>query len=360
VSEALARSEAARLKAAMERHGVRCSIELQIGRPNRTGWGDDWYTRKVAPCQHHTAGATTGNTPSLVLVKRGRGTPGTTGYLPGPLSNGYGGRDHVYRIITMGLANHPGKGGPLVVPKIGGGSYRIPKDSARHLAWGTEWEHDGVSPWPADMQEFMGRAGAALAEWAEWPRGTSFEHKTWAPGRKTDRNAYTAASGDAEIQRWHSAGITPPRPPAGPTPEQAAHDAAAAAAAQLANQEEDDTMRVVIEADPIPPGMKERPKGSFARWWLVGACAVPIYIPNTSIGHEWADAAGQREFKFVSRGAMAPLLANQVVTDLATLKAAVTKVQGGLLTAEQVDSIVDQSLLDYHQLPSTVVDHTTT
>lgn len=208
MSEALARSEAARLKAAMGRHGVRCSIELQVGRPNRTGWGDDWYSRKVALMQHHTAGATTGNTPSLSLVKRGRGTPGTDGYLPGPLANGYGGRDHVYRVLTLGLANHPGEGGPITVPRIGGGSVRIPEDSARHLTWGTEWEHDGVSPWPADMQEFMGRAGAALTEWLELPRETSMEHLTWAPHRKTDRNGYTAASGDAEIQRWRAAGVT--------------------------------------------------------------------------------------------------------------------------------------------------------
>ena len=110
--------------------------------------------------------------------------------------NGYGGRDHVYRIVTLGLANHPGAGGPLTVD-----GFTIPKDGARISVWGTEWEHNGTSPWPADMREFMGRANAALLEWMAVGLGRSIEHSTWATpaGRKIDRNGYTAARGQAEI-----------------------------------------------------------------------------------------------------------------------------------------------------------------
>lgn len=202
-----ASAEAAKLKAIMARHGVMCSIELQIGRP----WaGDDWYSAKHVLVNHHTAGATTGNTPSLALVKKGRGAD-----LPGPLCNGYGGRDHIYRIITMGLANHPGAGGPLTVA-----GFSIPKDSARISTWGTEWEHDGVSAWPADMQEFMGRANAALCEFWGISASRSIEHSTWAPRRKIDRNRYTAATGQAEIRLWQPAGASVPVKPAAPTKPQ--------------------------------------------------------------------------------------------------------------------------------------------
>lgn len=188
MSRATAMAEAKHLKAIMERHGVRCSIELQPGRP----WsGDQWYSRKYGIMNHHTAGSRKGDTPSLALCKRGR-----TG-IPGPLCNGYGGRDLVYRIITLGLANHPGQGGPLVVSGV-----RIPRDSARPSMWGTEWEHDGVTPWPPEMRVFMAKANAALLEWLGRPIAASIEHSTWTPTRKIDRFGYTANSGQAEIRKW--------------------------------------------------------------------------------------------------------------------------------------------------------------
>lgn len=181
-------AEAKKLKQIMAAHGVKCSLELQSGRP----WsGDDWFTRKQAIMNHHTAGSAKGLTPSLALVKKGRSN------LPGPLCNGYGGRDHVYRVITLGLANHPGQGGPLTLAGV-----RIPKDSARVSVWGTEWEHDGVSAWDGDMQEFMGRSNAALLEWLDRPVEASIEHNTWAPKRKIDRNGYTARTGQDEIRHW--------------------------------------------------------------------------------------------------------------------------------------------------------------
>jgi hypothetical protein len=191
VTEDRARAEAADLKALMTKHGVRCSIELQVGRPNISG--SDWWTRKVVSMNHHTAGPETGLTPTLALVKRGRSD------LPGPLANGYGGRDHVYRIITMGLANHPGEGGPLTVA-----GFTIPKDSARISCWGTEWEHNGTDPWPNDMRDFMTRSNAALLEWMDRPALASVEHKTWAPTRKIDRNRYSqdGTTGQVDVRTY--------------------------------------------------------------------------------------------------------------------------------------------------------------
>lgn len=176
--------EALRLKSIMTRRGVACTVELKAGRP----WsGDIHYSRKFLPMNHHTAGSMRGLTPSYALCRNGRSD------LPGPLCNGYGGRDFVYRIITLGLGNHPGQGGPLTVD-----GFTIPKDSARISCWGTEWEHNGTSLWPADMREFMARANAGLLEWMAVGLRRSIEHSTWTP-RKIDRNTYTAARGQAEI-----------------------------------------------------------------------------------------------------------------------------------------------------------------
>jgi hypothetical protein len=127
----------------------------------------------------------------LALCKRGRSD------LPGPLCNGYGGRDLVYRIITMGLANHTGEGGPLTL-----GRFRIPADSARPFLWGTEWEHPGVRPheWTDEMREFTARSNAGILDWLGQPLEHHVEHSTWAVNRKIDRLGYTKKEGQAEIR----------------------------------------------------------------------------------------------------------------------------------------------------------------
>lgn len=99
-----AQQAAQRLRSALLDHGVRkVSIEVMPGRP--TSSGSRWLnTRFLGEMSHHTAGPAAGLTPSLALCKRGRSG------IPGPLCNGYGGRDLVYRIITMGLQTTPAKG----------------------------------------------------------------------------------------------------------------------------------------------------------------------------------------------------------------------------------------------------------
>lgn len=204
------------------RHGVpEVSIELQEGRP--TFGADPWNAcNPVNVTSHHIASWPTPEnpTPGLWLVKHGRPD------LPGPLANGTAGVDLVYRILTLGLANHPGEGGPM---RVSGpcGSYVIPKDVGRPYMWGTEYEGGYVdATWDRTytnrrtgismtFREFMGRCNAGLAE-AIWringrgrtpPPGADLsgyhcEHKTWAPGRKTDRLNYTTESGRAELRRY--------------------------------------------------------------------------------------------------------------------------------------------------------------
>jgi hypothetical protein len=186
-------------------HGVpEVSIELQIGRPVV---GDRWdAVHPVTNFGHHTVSRYLSSrlTPCLGIIKTGRID------VPGPLCNGYGGWDLTARLITFGLANHPGAGGPLVV-----NGFRIPQDSARPYSWG--WEFEGgldSADWDRVLKnprgrgramtfrEFMARCGAATQDYFGLPGDAHIEHKTWAPTRKVDRLGYDAARGRAEIARW--------------------------------------------------------------------------------------------------------------------------------------------------------------
>lgn len=190
MTRAEAMESAQRLKATMQRWGVKCSIELQPGR------GSDPWATPIKPLRmhHHTVSTFRpgGNmTPVLGIVKNGRPATPTGPAVPGPLANGYGGFDLVYRIICMGLANHPGEGGPVTIDGI-----HIPRNSARAPTWGTEFE-GGLQPWEEipGMLEFMGRADGALAEWSARPLTSQMEHKTWAGARKIDRKDFDAERG---------------------------------------------------------------------------------------------------------------------------------------------------------------------
>lgn len=205
-------------------HGVpEVSIELQQGRPTS---GDRWNALDpVGVMSHHIVSSPTpGNpTPGLSLVKRGRAG------LPGPLANGTAGVDLVYRIICLGLANHPGVGGPMV---LSGplGNFRVPASVGRPYFWGTEYE-GGLSSAVWDrtytnrrtgksmtFREFMGRCNAGLVEaiWlpgvnsrGRWDRITPsmdlstyhVEHSTWT-SRKIDRLGYSTRNGRQEIRRY--------------------------------------------------------------------------------------------------------------------------------------------------------------
>jgi hypothetical protein len=194
-------------------------IHLKAGRPAP---GDDWDSGFfVADMSHHTVSRYNSRnlTPVLAMCMNGRPSDG----LPGPLCNGYGGWDLCYRIITMGYANHPGAGGPIVVPALTVGKFRIPKDSARRYAWGTEFEGGlNEKDWDRTLtnprtkkrmtfREFMGRTNAALEEYLEIASGAHLEHSTWT-NRKIDRLGYTAQEGVKEKQRYHKIVKNDPNP----------------------------------------------------------------------------------------------------------------------------------------------------
>jgi hypothetical protein len=169
------------------------SVELQIGKgPTANPW---YNTHFIAHLNHHTAGPRSGLTPSLSVCKLGRSD------LEGPLCNGYGGRDFVYRIITFGYANHPGLGGPATF-----GNNVVPKDNGRPYLWGTEFEHDGVTAWADEMVEWMARCNAGILDFLGVGPEAQGEHKDpWAPGRKSDRNIITR---NGSIARTKAAWIT--------------------------------------------------------------------------------------------------------------------------------------------------------
>jgi hypothetical protein len=212
VSQSSALTKAKALKAVMLDYGVpEVSIELQTGRPNPYDSWDGLFV--VIDMSHHIVSNYNSSnlTPLLWLVKQGRTS------VPGPLANGYGGWDLCYRILCFSYANHPGAGGPMTVPRVGGGTYTIPKDSARRYAWGTEYEGGVVeADWDRllknprngrrmTMREFMGRAGAAIHDYFNIHGGAHAEHSTWAPLRKIDRLRYDKSEGAAEERQYADA-----------------------------------------------------------------------------------------------------------------------------------------------------------
>lgn len=211
----LARAQAAadQLRTALLDNGVRrVSIELQPGVAS-SGWYVNTFKRGMG---HHIASYPPG-TPGLALVKKGR--TGTNA-LTGPLCNGYGGFDLTARIITMGWANHPGEGGPWSVPGWG----TVPRNDGRPRIFGWEFE-GGYLDYTDEMHDFMARCGAGTLDWlgtlpgnpGPAPLACWGEHKEpWAPGRKTDRIGYTAASGRARIAAVRG-GAAPASRPSTPT-----------------------------------------------------------------------------------------------------------------------------------------------
>jgi hypothetical protein len=206
-----AMKEAKQLKSALLKAGVpQVSIEIVQGRPSDYGtWNAQFVVSDFA---HHTVSrySSANKTPCLALIKKGRSD------LPGPLANGYGGFDLVARIITLGYANHPGAGGPLVVPSgvAKPKTYTIPKDSARRYAFG--WEFEGgldAADWnrvytnaktgkKMNFHEFMARCLNGTQDMYDLPLGAHAEHKTWAPTRKPDRMGYSKDSAIKKMKKY--------------------------------------------------------------------------------------------------------------------------------------------------------------
>jgi peptidoglycan hydrolase-like protein with peptidoglycan-binding domain len=121
---------------------------------------------------HHTAGARTGNMPSLGIITQGRSD------LPGPLAQLGLGRDGTFYVVAAGRANHAGRGVWRGVAT--GNSSFI----------GIEAENSGTTadPWPDEQVDAYARGVAAILHHIGSDAGMCCGHKEYAipHGRKPD------------------------------------------------------------------------------------------------------------------------------------------------------------------------------
>lgn len=204
-TQADALAEARKLQAAIQAYGIKCVIDLRQG-ASSSGWLNP-PERWAGELSHHIVSRRShGLTRFYQMCRDGREG------VPGPLCNGYMGWDMVYRIITMGIANHSGKGGPLTLA-----GRTIPKDNGRYYLWGTEFEGGMIAEeWTPEFHDAMARVNAGILDWQGRPTPAHGEHLTWAPGRKNDRLGYTAGEGRRRIEYVRGKGtgmIAVPVPP---------------------------------------------------------------------------------------------------------------------------------------------------
>jgi hypothetical protein len=150
--------------------GAGLKVELVSGWENR-GRGDVGQILGIL-C-HHTAGAKTGNMPSLDLLVKGRED------LPGPLSQLGLARDGTYFVIAAGRCNHAGKG-----------NWKGITNGNTNLI-GVEAENTGLpndSPWPQVQLDAYQRGAAAILTHIGKPADFCAGHKEYAlpVGRKSD------------------------------------------------------------------------------------------------------------------------------------------------------------------------------
>lgn len=121
---------------------------------------------------HHTAGAKTGNAPSLMVVQNGRPD------LRGPLSQLVLGRDGTFFVVAAGSCNHAGAGNWQGITQ--GNTQMI----------GIEAENAGVSsdPWPRVQYDAYVKGCAAILDHLDLGPSAVAGHKEYAlpKGRKPD------------------------------------------------------------------------------------------------------------------------------------------------------------------------------
>lgn len=137
---------------------------------------------------HHTAGARSGNMPSLNLITRGRSD------LPGPLAQLGLGRDGTYYVIAAGRANHAGRG-----------SWRgLTTGNSSFI--GIEAENCGVrdDPWPEVQIEAYAQGVAAILRHIGADAEMCCGHKEFAlpRGRKIDPSFFNAAGGQLTMDAF--------------------------------------------------------------------------------------------------------------------------------------------------------------
>ena len=136
------------------------------------GWqtrGSSYFNPRGS-VDHHTAGASRGNAPSLRICTHGRAG------LPGPLCNVLVGRDNTCFVVAAGRANHAGRGGWSGL-------------SGNSSVYGVERENVGTpaEPWRDDQHLVAGVVHAALIE-GRADASKVCEHKEWTT-RKIDAHS---------------------------------------------------------------------------------------------------------------------------------------------------------------------------
>lgn len=116
---------------------------------------------------HHTAGAATGDMPSLSVIVGGRRD------LPGPLAQFGLGRSGTVYVVAAGRANHAGSGEWCGL-------------SGNTSVWGIEAENTGQGEaWPAVQLDAYHRLSAVLATRTPFGAEMICAHREWSP-RKID------------------------------------------------------------------------------------------------------------------------------------------------------------------------------
>lgn len=138
----------------------------------------DWKTRGRGPMGtvkgvllHHTAGARTGNAPSLRLVRDGRPD------LPGPLSQLFLARDGTFHIVGAGRCNHAGNG-----------NWHNAVGNSQLIGIEAENVGDGTDPWPDVQMDAYERGVAAILTHLKLDSVMAAGHKEYCTprGRKID------------------------------------------------------------------------------------------------------------------------------------------------------------------------------
>lgn len=165
---------------------------------------DGWQTRGSSSfypqgsVDHHTAGSSRGNAPSLNICIHGRRG------LSGPLCNVLIGRDNTCYVIAAGRANHAGRGGWRGL-------------SGNSSVFGIERENVGTSaePWRDDQHLVAAAAHAALMGGRDL--NNVCRHAEWAPRRKID--THSISGNDLRtlvkaVAKQHSTPAPAPKPSA--------------------------------------------------------------------------------------------------------------------------------------------------
>lgn len=161
------------LAAALARRGL--TVEVVPGWQTR---GSSSFAPRGAVC-HWTAGARTGDRPSLNVVVNGRKD------LPGPLANVFLTRSGIAVVVAAGRANHAGTGGWRGL-------------SGNSSVFGTEAENSGNGEWATEQRWAYPRVNAAFCDLGGFGPEMVCGHNEWTP-RKVDIHDYTMARMRAEV-----------------------------------------------------------------------------------------------------------------------------------------------------------------